>query len=107
MSEFLFTSESVTEGHPDKIADQISDGVLDAILAQDPTEYQRLRETPWVAALLGPCYGSSTWYSAMSDFVVMRKGCVKSSRRITRMRSVTSRCTRAIAALPAAATKAQ
>jgi S-adenosylmethionine synthetase len=32
----LFTSESVTEGHPDKIADQISDGVLDAILAQDP-----------------------------------------------------------------------
>jgi len=36
MSEYLFTSESVTEGHPDKIADQISDGVLDAMLAQDP-----------------------------------------------------------------------
>ena len=35
--EFLFTSESVTEGHPDKIADQISDAVLDAIIAQDPT----------------------------------------------------------------------
>jgi len=34
--EYLFTSESVTEGHPDKIADQISDGVLDAILAEDP-----------------------------------------------------------------------
>ncbi|TMM18388.1 MAG: methionine adenosyltransferase [Actinobacteria bacterium] len=34
--EFLFTSESVTEGHPDKIADQISDGVLDAVLADDP-----------------------------------------------------------------------
>ena len=33
----LFTSESVTEGHPDKIADQVSDGVLDAIIAQDPT----------------------------------------------------------------------
>src|ERR1043165_9558708 len=33
----LFTSESVTEGHPDKIADQISDAVLDAVLAQDPT----------------------------------------------------------------------
>jgi S-adenosylmethionine synthetase len=32
----LFTSESVTEGHPDKIADQISDAVLDAILAKDP-----------------------------------------------------------------------
>ncbi len=36
-AKFLFTSESVTEGHPDKIADQISDAVLDAILAQDPT----------------------------------------------------------------------
>ena len=36
MSKFLFTSESVTEGHPDKICDQISDAVLDAILAQDP-----------------------------------------------------------------------
>ncbi len=35
--EFLFTSESVTEGHPDKVADQISDGVLDAVLADDPT----------------------------------------------------------------------
>ena len=34
---YLFTSESVTEGHPDKIADQISDSVLDAIIAQDPT----------------------------------------------------------------------
>jgi len=36
-TKFLFTSESVTEGHPDKIADQISDAVLDAILEQDPT----------------------------------------------------------------------
>ncbi len=35
-NEFLFTSESVTEGHPDKIADQISDGVLDAVLREDP-----------------------------------------------------------------------
>ena len=47
-----------------------------AIIAQDPTEYQRLRETPWASALLGACYGSSTWYSAMSDFVVMRKGAI-------------------------------
>ncbi len=36
MARRLFTSESVTEGHPDKIADQISDGVLDALIAQDP-----------------------------------------------------------------------
>ena len=35
-SDYLFTSESVSEGHPDKVADQISDGVLDAILAKDP-----------------------------------------------------------------------
>ena len=35
-NEFLFTSESVTEGHPDKMADQISDGVLDAVLRDDP-----------------------------------------------------------------------
>ena len=37
MSKRLFTSESVTEGHPDKVCDQISDAVLDAILTQDPT----------------------------------------------------------------------
>ena len=36
MARRFFTSESVTEGHPDKICDQISDAVLDAILAQDP-----------------------------------------------------------------------
>src|SRR4051812_20675176 len=35
-NEYLFTSESVTEGHPDKIADQISDGVLDAVMREDP-----------------------------------------------------------------------
>src|SRR3990167_4429706 len=35
-TDFLFTSESVSEGHPDKIADQISDGILDAILTEDP-----------------------------------------------------------------------
>jgi S-adenosylmethionine synthetase len=35
-NEFLFTSESVTEGHPDKVADQISDGVLDAVMRDDP-----------------------------------------------------------------------
>ncbi|MBU2548360.1 MAG: methionine adenosyltransferase, partial [Proteobacteria bacterium] len=34
-SSYLFTSESVTEGHPDKVADQISDAILDSILAQD------------------------------------------------------------------------
>ncbi len=37
MNEYLFTSESVSEGHPDKLADQVSDSILDAILQQDPT----------------------------------------------------------------------
>ena len=37
MSEYLFTSESVTEGHPDKLCDQVSDAVLDACIAQDKT----------------------------------------------------------------------
>ena len=36
MSRSLFTSESVSQGHPDKVSDQISDGILDALLAQDP-----------------------------------------------------------------------
>jgi len=36
-NRYLFTSESVTEGHPDKIADQISDGILDSCLREDPT----------------------------------------------------------------------
>lgn len=41
--QHLFTSESVTEGHPDKIADQISDGILDALLTQDPAVASRWR----------------------------------------------------------------
>ena len=36
MEKFLFTSESVTEGHPDKMCDQISDAILDAIMEKDP-----------------------------------------------------------------------
>jgi S-adenosylmethionine synthetase len=36
MSRYRFTSESVTEGHPDKLCDQVSDAILDAILTQDP-----------------------------------------------------------------------
>ena len=42
MSRYVFASESVTEGHPDKICDQVSDAVLDALLAQDPAA-ERLR----------------------------------------------------------------
>ncbi len=45
-----------------------------SILGQDPAEYRRLRESPWASALLGACYGSSTWYACLSDYVVMRRG---------------------------------
>lgn len=40
----------------------------------DPTQYLRMRETPWVSAVLGSCFGSSVWYTCLSDYVVMRKG---------------------------------
>ena len=43
---------------------------------QDNTQYIRTRRVPWVSAILGPCYGSSAWYSVLSDFVVMRRGSV-------------------------------
>ena len=43
---YLFTSESVSMGHPDKMADQISDGILDAILDQDPDGPGGLRDAP-------------------------------------------------------------
>jgi acetyl-CoA carboxylase carboxyltransferase component len=67
----IFLGESSGARMPDRMG-----AAGRAIIAQDPTEYQRLRESPWVSALLGQCYGSSTWYSAMSDFVVMRKGSI-------------------------------
>ena len=46
MANYLFTSESVTEGHPDKVCDQISDAVLDAILEKDPNGPRGLRDAP-------------------------------------------------------------
>jgi acetyl-CoA carboxylase carboxyltransferase component len=56
-----------------------------AMLGQDLVEYLRDRKTPWVSALLGNCFGSSTWYSCMSDFAVMRKGATMAvaSSRVT------------------------
>ncbi len=54
-------------------------------MAQNPTQYQRFRVAPWTSCLLGPCYGSPTWYASMSDFVVMKKGAVMavSSPKVT------------------------
>jgi acetyl-CoA carboxylase carboxyltransferase component len=53
----------------------------------DPVEYQRVRETPWAAAVLGYCFGSSAWYAVLSDFCVMRKGAIMavSSPRLIEM----------------------
>ena len=57
------------------------------LLANNATQYRRLRESPWASAVLGMCYGSSTWYTCMSDFSVMRKGAVMavSSERLVSM----------------------
>ncbi len=44
----------------------------------DPHQYLRQRETPWAAAVLGQCFGSSSWYTCLSDFRVMRKGALMS-----------------------------
>ncbi len=45
-NDYIFTSESVSEGHPDKVADQISDAVVDALLAEDP--HSRVACEPWL-----------------------------------------------------------
>jgi acetyl-CoA carboxylase carboxyltransferase component len=65
----VFVGESTGARMPDRMG---AEGR--AILGQDPYEYRRLRESPWVSALLGACYGSSTWYACLSDYVVMRRG---------------------------------
>lgn len=78
----IFLGESTGARMPDRMGAQGR-----AILGQDPAEYQRMRQSPWVSALLGSCYGSSTWYACMSDFVVMRKGALMAvaSSRVTSM----------------------
>lgn len=65
----VFVGESTGARMPDRMG---AEGR--AILGQDPYEYRRLRESPWVSTLLGACYGSSTWYACLSDYVVMRRG---------------------------------
>lgn len=77
---FILLGESSGARMPDRMG-----AAGRAILGQDPTEYRRMRETPWVSALLGSSYGSSTWYACMSDFVVMRKGAAMAvaSSRVT------------------------
>ncbi|RFC32497.1 MAG: methionine adenosyltransferase [Candidatus Nitrotoga sp. SPKER] len=74
MSKFLFTSESVSEGHPDKVADQISDSILDAILAQDP--YARVAAETLVNTGLVVLAGEITT-SANVDYINVARDCIK------------------------------
>ena len=77
----VFLGESTGARMPDVMgADSIGS-------KDDPIEYQRLREQPWAAAVLGHCYGSSAWYASMSDFCVFRKGAIMavSSPRLIKM----------------------
>lgn len=49
---------------------------MGTLLGNDAHQYVRGRETPWVSAVLGQCFGSSAWYTCLADFTVMRKGAV-------------------------------
>jgi methylmalonyl-CoA decarboxylase subunit alpha len=68
----IFLGESSGARMPDHMGSR----GMGALLGNDPTQYARLRETPWVSATLGLSYGSSSWYAVLSDFSVMRKGAV-------------------------------
>lgn len=59
-----------------RLPDNMGARGMGTLLAQDPQQYLRARETPWVSAALGLCYGSSTWYCVLADFNVMRKGAI-------------------------------
>ncbi len=59
-----------------RMPDHMGSRGMGALLGNDGAQYQRLREVPWMSATLGLSYGSSSWYSVMSDFHVMRKGAV-------------------------------
>ncbi len=59
-----------------RMPDHMGSRGMGSLLGNDGTQYQRMRETPWVSATLGPSYGSSSWYAVLSDFNVMRKGAV-------------------------------
>lgn len=74
MSEYFFTSESVSEGHPDKVADQISDAILDAILAQDP--YARVAAETLVTTGLTLLAGEITT-TAQVDYAKVARSAIR------------------------------
>jgi acetyl-CoA carboxylase carboxyltransferase component len=59
-----------------RMPDHMGSRGMGSLLGNDGLQYQRLRETPWVSATLGPSYGSASWYAVLADFSVMRKGAV-------------------------------
>ncbi|MDB5808851.1 MAG: putative carboxyl transferase [Betaproteobacteria bacterium] len=59
-----------------RLPDNMGARGMGSLLGQDPHQYLRQRESPWVSAALGLCYGSSTWYCVLADFNVMRKGAI-------------------------------
>ncbi|MSP95897.1 MAG: methylmalonyl-CoA carboxyltransferase [Betaproteobacteria bacterium] len=68
----VFLGESAGARMPDTMGAR----GMGSLLGNDGAQYQRMRETPWASATLGLSYGSSSWYAALSDFSVMRKGAV-------------------------------
>ena len=68
----IFLGESSGARMPDHMGSR----GMGALLANDGLQYRRTRETPWMSAALGQCFGSSTWYCVLSDFCVFRKGAV-------------------------------
>jgi acetyl-CoA carboxylase carboxyltransferase component len=78
----VFLAESTGARMPDCMG---ATGMAQA--GQNTAQYRRLRESPWISVLLGPSYGSSSWYSAMSDISVMLKGAVMavSSPKVTQI----------------------
>ena len=72
------------ESSGSRVPDSLGAAAMSAA-GMDPQQYCRRREIPWVSAVLGPCLGSSTWYSCLADFVVMKKGAflAVSSARVT------------------------
>ncbi len=65
---------SLGESSGARMPDIMGSSGMGAMLGSDPTQYQRMRETPWASAVLGSCFGSSAWYAVLSDFCVFRKG---------------------------------
>jgi acetyl-CoA carboxylase carboxyltransferase component len=68
----IFLGESSGARMPDHMGSR----GMGTLLGNDPTQYVRMRETPWASATLGLSFGSSSWYAVLSDFCVIRKGAV-------------------------------